>query len=57
MRNGNNIPYEKAETAKTCLLELLDELLRDNATMKEIEQLIPSSGNWKHGRRNMQSDS
>lgn len=39
MRNGYRIPYEKAETAKSRLLELLDELLHDNAPMKEIEQL------------------
>lgn len=39
MRNGNRVPYEKAETAKSRLLELMDELLRDNAPMKEIQQL------------------
>lgn len=39
MRNGYRIPYEKAETAKSRLLELLDELLRDNAPQREIEQL------------------
>lgn len=39
MRNGNRIPYEKAETAKSRLLELMDELLRDNAPIKEVEQL------------------
>lgn len=39
MRNGNRISYEKAETAKGKLMELMDELLRDNAPLKEIEQL------------------
>lgn len=39
MRNGHRIPYEKAETAKTRLIELMDELLRDNAPIKEVEQL------------------
>ena len=39
MRNGNRIPYEKAETAKARLIELMDELLRDNAPLKEVEQL------------------
>ena len=39
MRNGNRVPYEKAETAKSRLLELMDELLRDNAPIKEVEQL------------------
>lgn len=39
MRNGHRVSYEKAETAKSRLLELMDELLRDNAPMKEIQQL------------------
>ena len=39
MRNGNRIAYEKAETAKARLMELMDELLRDNAPLKEVEQL------------------
>lgn len=39
MRNGHRVPYEKAETTKSRLLELMDELLRDNAPMKEIQQL------------------
>lgn len=39
MRNGNRIPYEKAETAKSRLMELLDELLLDNAPNNELSQL------------------
>lgn len=39
MRNGNRISYEKAETAKNRLLELMDELYRDNAPQREIDQL------------------
>jgi hypothetical protein len=39
MRNGHRISYEKAETAKMKLMELMDELLRDNAPIKEVEQL------------------
>ena len=39
MRNGNRISYENAETAKSRLLELMDELLHDNAPSKEIDQL------------------
>lgn len=39
MRHGNEISYEKAETAKARLMELMDEILRDNAPLKEIEQL------------------
>lgn len=39
MRNGNRISYEKAETAKSRLMELLDELLLDNAPNNELSQL------------------
>ena len=51
MRNGNRISYEKAETAKARLMELLDELLRDNAPLKEVEQLdtiISKLENWQN---------
>ena len=51
MRNGHRIPYEKAENAKTRLIELMDELLRDNAPMKEVEQLdtiISKLENWQN---------
>ena len=39
MRNGNRIPYEKAETAKRLLMELIDVEMEDNAPIKEIQQL------------------
>ncbi len=39
MRNGYRIPYEKAESAKRLLMELLDEELLDNAPNRELNQL------------------
>ena len=39
VRNENRIPYEKAETAKSRLIELMDELVRNNAKVREIDQL------------------
>ena len=50
MRKGNQIQYEKAETAKSRLMELMDQLLRDNAPAKEIDQLdvvISKLENWQ----------
>lgn len=39
MRKGHRIPWEKAEKAKTILMELLDEEYFDNAPVREINQL------------------
>ena len=39
MKSEKRIPYEKADEAKSRLLELMDELMDDNAPHKEVEQL------------------
>lgn len=44
MRSGERIPYEKAERAKTLLMELLSIEESDNAPKKEVDQLCTIIG-------------